>query len=151
MNDQLLNHPPDREIYSTRIIAASPETVYAAFEDPELLKEWWGPEGFTNTFEEFDFREGGTWRYVMHGPEAGHYKNEGVFLKIDKPNLIAWDRSSQPLFRMVLTFEDAGEGKTKFSFRMQFDTKENCDKVKKFAADKNEENFDRLEAVLNKQ
>jgi hypothetical protein len=32
---------------------------------------------------------------------------------------------------------------------MQFDNKKDCDKIRKFAPEKNEENFDRLESVLN--
>lgn len=152
MNNNYFNHPADREIYSSRVLNATREEVFAACKNPELLKEWWGPAGFTNTFQIFEFREGGTWKYIMHGPGGvGNYQNEAVFLEIDEPNLIVWDRISQPLFRMILTFEDAGEGRTEFSFRMQFDTKENCDKVKKFAIDKNEENFDRLEALLARQ
>jgi hypothetical protein len=84
----------------------------------------------------------------MHGPDKGNYENAATFLEIDEPKLIAWDRSSKPLFRVVATFDDAGDGKTELIFRMQFATKEDCDKIRKFAVDKNEENFDKLEVEL---
>lgn len=84
----------------------------------------------------------------MHGPEKGNYENEVEFLVIDHPNLIAWDRISKPLFRVVATFKDVGDGNTLLTFQMQFATKEECDKIRKFAPDKNEENFDKLEQVL---
>lgn len=140
---------PECEIRSTRILNFTCEEVYNAWTNPDLLQRWWGPKGFTNTFHEFDLQVGGTWKFTMHGPDKGNYQNEVVFLKIEPPHLIAWDRISQPLFRVVTTFEAAADGKTNLIFRMQFDTKENCDKIRKFAVDKNEENFDKLEAVLN--
>lgn len=84
----------------------------------------------------------------MHGPDKGNYENKCVFLNIDEPSLIAWDRISKPLFRVVVTFEDIAGGKTKLIFRMQFDNQAECDKIGSFAPEKNEENFDRLEAEL---
>ena len=86
----------------------------------------------------------------MHGPEKGNYENHVEFITIEKPNMIYWKRHSQPLFRVLATFEKAEGGQTKIIFRMIFDTPEECAKIKKFAVDKNEENFDRLEAVLAK-
>lgn len=142
--------PSDHEIVTTRLINAPRETVFRAWTDPDVLKEWWGPKGFTNTFEMFDLRVGGTWRFIMHGPDKGNYKNECVFLKIEEPSLIAWDRSTQPLFRVVATFEEMDDGNTLLTFRMQFAGKEERDKVIGFAGEKNDENFDRLEAELFK-
>ncbi len=60
-----------REIVSTRLVGAARELVFKAFTDPDHLAHWWGPNGFTNTFHEFDLRPGGTWRFVMHGPAGG--------------------------------------------------------------------------------
>lgn len=84
----------------------------------------------------------------MHGPEKGNYHNECEFVKIDETNLIAWKRHSKPLFKVVFTFETQADGKTKLVFRMVFDTPEECNKIKGFVVDKNEENFDRLEEEL---
>jgi uncharacterized protein YndB with AHSA1/START domain len=59
-----------REIASGRVIDAPRRKVFKAFADPTHLARWWGPKGFRNTFEEFDFRPGGTWRFTMHGPDG---------------------------------------------------------------------------------
>lgn len=126
----------------------SREELFRAWTDATLLARWWGPAGFSNTFHEFDPKPGGRWRFTMHGPDKGHYENEVVFLKVEQPSLITWDRISRPLFRVVATFSALAEGKTKLVFRMQFDSKEECDKIRRFAVEKNEENFDRLEVVL---
>lgn len=50
----------DLEIFSSRVLNAAVETVYEAFANPEYLKQWWGPTGFTNTIHEFDLRPGGS-------------------------------------------------------------------------------------------
>ena len=135
------------EILSSRLFRYPRTLMFRAWTEPELLARWWGPKGFTNTFHQFDLRPGGTWKFTMHGPEKGNYQNECVFFKIEEPTLIAWNRLSQPIFRVVATFE-AEDRNTLLTFRMQFDTKEECDKIRKFVPDKNEENFDKLEAVL---
>ena len=150
MTSEIISTTPDSEIVSTRIINFPRELVYKAWSQPEHLKVWWGPAGFTNTFNEFDFRVGGKWSFIMHGPEKGHYHNECEFIKIVKPELIAWNRSSKPIFQVVATFEEVSTNQTKIVFKQLFNTAEECGKVKPFVIDKNEENFDRLEAELEK-
>lgn len=44
------------------------------------LKNWWGPDGFTNTFHEFNLRPNGKWILTMHGPEKEIMKTN-LFLK----------------------------------------------------------------------
>ena len=144
------NIPHDREIITTRLLGKPPATVFRAWTDPSILERWWGPAGFTNTFYEFDPVPGGKWRFMMHGPEKGNYPNECIFLQIDENSLIAWDRISQPHFRVVTTFEAAPGNNTKLTFRMQFNTKRECDKLRPFVTGKNEENFDKLEVELAK-
>jgi uncharacterized protein YndB with AHSA1/START domain len=139
---------PDSEIVSSRIVNFSRELVYRAWTEPDHLKNWWGPAGFTNTFNEFDFRVGGKWSFIMHGPDKGNFANECEFIKIEKPSLIAWKRYSKPLFQILATFEEVSSEKTKIVFKMLFDTVEECNKLKPFVVDKNEENFDRLENEL---
>lgn len=140
----------DLEIFSSRILNFPAEKVYKAFADPNHLKNWWGPNGFTNTIHEFDLRPGGKWLLTMHGPEKGNYENSSVF-EIIKPNeLIRWKRISQPLFDMEIAFEKINDSKTQISFKMIFETVEGCNKIRAFAEPKNEENFDRLERELVK-
>ncbi len=138
----------NREILSSRIINSPVETVYQAFENPNHLKNWWGPEGFTNTIHEFDLRVGGNWILTMHGPEKGNYENSSVFKTVLPNKLISWERKSQPLFDMEIAFEKLEENKTQISFKMIFSTAEECEKMRKFVEPKNEENFNRLEREI---
>lgn len=138
----------DREIYNSRILNAGIDLVYRAFADPQHLKNWWGPKGFTNTIHQFDLKPGGKWILTMHGPEKGNYENSSVFKIVIPHKLVSWKRQSMPLFDMEIAFEKMNEHKTQISFKMLFETSKECDKIRSFAEPKNEENFDRLEQEL---
>jgi len=150
MESEIFSTTPGCEIVTTRIINFPINLAFKSWTDPNHLKNWWGPKGFTNTFNEFDLRPGGRWSFIMHGPDKGNYPNEVEFIKIDKPNLIYWKRYSKPLFRILVTFEEISVDETKIVFKMIFDSAEECNKLKPFVVDKNEENFDRLEEELAK-
>lgn len=141
------NKPETYEIVTERVLNFPRRLVFRAWSEPAHLKTWWGPAGFTNTFHGFDFRPGSTWRLTMHGPGKGNYENESVFEKIIVPELIEWNRRTQPLFRVSASFIEEGTG-TRLRFRMIFETAEGRDKLVRFAPQANEENFDRLEEEL---
>src|ERR687889_168434 len=63
----------DREIVVSRVIGAPRELVFEAFTQVRHLSQWWGPEGFTTTTRSFEFRVGGAWDFVMHGPDGTDY------------------------------------------------------------------------------
>ncbi|MGG9961212.1 SRPBCC family protein [Ferruginibacter sp. SUN106] len=140
----------DCTILSTRIINAPRALVFKAWEDPEILKLWWGPEGFTNTFHEFDFTPGGAWLFTMQGPDGTDYPNKNVFENIVSPELIVFNHI-EPVHQFKVTAGfDEQENKTKVIFHMLFESAEECAKVKPYIRVANEQNFDRLEAVLSK-
>ena len=138
----------DREIFSSRVVQVPVEGLYDAFSNPDRLKDWWGPEGFTNTIHEFNLQPGGTWRLTMPGQEVGNYENESEFTVVKPNELVGWKRISQPLFDMEVGFEKITDTSSRISFRMIFETSELCAKIRPFAAPKNEENFDRLERMV---
>jgi len=140
----------DREIVSTRAFDVPRERVFNAWTDRVLLAQWWGPKGFTNTFHEFDLKPGGHWRFVMHGPDGKDWENHSVFVEIAWPERIVFDHlSPHHQFRVVATFEETA-GKTELVFRMAFKSAEEFGKVRPFVVEANEQNFDRLQAVLSR-
>lgn len=141
---------PDCEIVSIRNFNYSRELVFNSWTDPDRLKNWWGPKGFTNTFHEFDLRPGGKWSFIMHGPDGVNYPNESIFVEITQPERIVLNHITNPKFQIVATFEELTMDETKLTFRMIFGTPELCRIVKTYAVEKNEENFDRLETELRK-
>jgi uncharacterized protein YndB with AHSA1/START domain len=66
---------PIKEIIFERTYDASPETVWQAWTNPELLKQWWGPDNVIIPECEVDLRVGGKFYIVMEAGEAmGPYK-----------------------------------------------------------------------------
>jgi uncharacterized protein YndB with AHSA1/START domain len=140
----------DRELVTSRILNAPRDRVFEAISDPAQLAQWWGPKGFTNTFEQFDFREGGTWQFLMHGPDGNDYKNKHTFAEIVKPERVVIQNLSNPPFQLTVTLDEAVAGKTKITWRQRFETAEECARIATYAVDANEQNLDRLEAHLAK-
>src|SRR2546423_15170705 len=64
----------DREIVISRVIDAPRELVFEAFAEVRHLPRWRGPDGFTTTTRSFEFRVGGGWVLVMHGPDGTDYQ-----------------------------------------------------------------------------
>ena len=137
----------DREIVTTRVFDAPRELVFKAWTDPDHLAKWWGPKGFTNTFQEFDMRPGGVWRFIMHGPDGVDYKNKSVFVEVVKPERIVIEHVSGPRFRLTITLAPEA-GRTRLTWRQRFPTAADYDKIKALAIPANEQNLDRLEARL---
>jgi uncharacterized protein YndB with AHSA1/START domain len=125
----------EREVVLTRIINAPRELVFEAWTSTEHLSRWFGPDGFTTTTYAMDFRVGGAWKYMMHGPDGTDYPNLVTYTEIDPPSLLRFDHGDfdKVWFRVTVTFEDLG-GKTSLVQRMVFDTKEARDRVVGFGA-----------------
>lgn len=140
---------PENEIISSRVFPAAPEAVFNAFADPKLLAQWWGPQGFRNTINEFDLRPGGAWRLVMHAPDGADYPNESEFVAVDPPRRIVFVHQ-RPMHRFTttMTFEPLAGSQTRLTWRMVFDDRREVEKLGSFLVAANEQNFDRLAAVL---
>ena len=130
----------DREIDLSRIIDAPRELVFEAFTEVRHLSRWWGPEGFTTTTRSFEFRVGGAWDFVMHGPDGTDFTDWITWTEIVPPEritLLHGERRDDPLaFESVLTFESESEGAaTRVRMHTVFPTRELRDEaVEKFHA-----------------
>jgi uncharacterized protein YndB with AHSA1/START domain len=117
----------DRELVLTRIIDAPPEKLFRAWTQPELLKQWFAPLPFTTPHAELDVRPGGSSLIVMRGPDGTDYPNRGVYLEVvENERLVstdafthAWQPSEKPFMTLILTFEDIGGGKTRYTARVR--------------------------------
>jgi uncharacterized protein YndB with AHSA1/START domain len=82
--------------------------VFEAFTEVRHLSQWWGPEGFTTTTRTFEFRVGGVWDFVMHGPDGTDYQEWITWTEIVPPERIALlhgeSRDDPNAFESVLTF-----------------------------------------------
>ena len=122
----------DREIVVSRVIEAPRELVFEAFTEVRHLSRWWGPEGFSTTTRSFDFRVGGEWDFVMHGPDGTDYQEWITWREIVPPERIALlhgeFRGDPKAFESVLTFATEGEA-TRIEMRTVFPTKEQRDEA----------------------
>jgi uncharacterized protein YndB with AHSA1/START domain len=128
----------DREIVISRVIDAPRELVFEAFTELRHLSRWWGPEGFTTTTQSFEFRVGGAWTFVMHGPDGTDYREWITWTEITPPERIALlhgeVRDDPNAFESVLTFAPSGAA-TRIEMRTVFPTRELRDEaVEKYHA-----------------
>ena len=117
----------DRELVISRVIDAPRELVFEAFTEIRHLSRWWGPAGFTTTTQSFDFRVGGEWVFVMHGPDGTDYPEWITWTEISPPERIALlhgeSRGDPNAFESVLTFEPDGAA-TRVEMHTVFPTKQ---------------------------
>jgi uncharacterized protein YndB with AHSA1/START domain len=111
------------------------------------LARWWGPKGFSNTFEQFDFKVGGRWVFAMHAPNGANYPNESVFQEVLPDEKIVIRHVSPPQFTLTVT-PTARDGGTHLAWVQEFDTAEMAAKIRPLSQSANEENLNRLQAVL---
>ena len=123
------------------MLDAPRELVWSVWTDPKHLAQWWGPDGFRTTTSAFDFKPGGVWRFVMHGPDGRDYENRITFDEIVKPERLAYHHGGgddvEPVqFRTTVTFDDLG-GKTRVTLRGVFPSAEERARViREYGADK---------------
>jgi uncharacterized protein YndB with AHSA1/START domain len=132
---------------TTRVIAATPAEVFAAFAAPQRLAQWWGPEGFRNTFDVCEFRPGGAWEFTMHGPDGTSYPNTSRFTEIEAPHKIVIDHLCEPYFRLTVALAAHNNG-TQVSWVQVFEDEKVAAAVAHIVEPANEQNLDRLGAEV---
>ena len=139
----------DRELVINRLLQAPIELVWKVWTDPAHIKNWWGPNGFTNTISKMDLKPGGEWDLVMHGPDGTDYKNKSIFKEVIEHKKIVYEHITGPKFVAKIEFES--RGKTTFlKWHMLFSTREEfLQTVKTFKADEGlRQNVEKLSEYL---
>ena len=131
----------------SRDIPATPAQVFAAISTPERLARWWGPNGFTNSFSEFDFKTGGKWSLVMHGPDGANYPNDNVFGEIIPNQKLVVEHPMQPVFRLTIELVPSNTG-TLVSWAQTFESDEVARQIEHIVVPANDENLQRLQAEV---
>lgn len=132
---------------SERVLPYSPQAVFDAFARPDVLARWWGPNGFTNTFEVFEFKPGGRWKLTMHGPNNAHHPNESVFQEIDAPTKIVIHHISKPRYTLTVTLTPHPDG-TAITWHQEFEDAAVAARIRHIVEPASEENLDKLTKEL---
>lgn len=124
-----------------------PSEIYCAISDPTRLAKWWGPSGFTNQFDVFDFRPHGKWIFTMIGPDRTSYPNESVFTHIEANRQVVIQHVCQPHFELSITLEANAEG-TLLTWQQTFADDAVAKAIEHIVVPSNEQNLDRLATEL---
>jgi uncharacterized protein YndB with AHSA1/START domain len=146
--------PSDREIVTERVFDAPRERVYAAYTDPKLIPEWWGPRDLTTIVDKMDVRPGGDWRFVHRDSSGEQPGFRGTYREVVPPERIVqtfeWEGMPGHVIVETVTFEDLG-GRTKVTGVSLFHTTEERDGMLASDMEKGlNESHDRLAALLAK-
>jgi uncharacterized protein YndB with AHSA1/START domain len=82
VSEQSTPDPAIPTLEITRVFDAPLVLVWRVWTEPEHVKHWWGPHGFTTPLYEADLRTGGTMRYHMRAPDGTVYPSEGRFEEV---------------------------------------------------------------------
>jgi uncharacterized protein YndB with AHSA1/START domain len=111
-----MTQPTDpRELVSERLFDAPRARVFDAFCDPKQLVRWWGPKGFTSTFEAFDLRPGGAWRFGWAREDGSDpFEMYGAYEEVSPPNRLVNTEAMGdfPPTRNVQVLTETDDGKT---------------------------------------
>jgi uncharacterized protein YndB with AHSA1/START domain len=151
MEKEKQNSSANRELSLKRTLNAPIKLVWEVFTNPDHIKHWWGPTGFTNTIHKMEVKAGGAWEFVMHGPDGTDYKNEDVFKEIVKEKRIVFEHINFPKHITTINFTAEGN-KTLLTWHMLFNSAEEFEQVvKTHKADTGLiQNVDKLEVYLKK-
>jgi len=123
------------EFILSRVFDAPRDLLWKAFTEPERMKQWWGPKGFTVIASKMDLRPGGTYHYGMTAPDGNPMWGKFVFREIAPPERMVFVNSfsdeaggttrhplhqSWPLEMLTtFTFEELAGGRSRFTTRWQ--------------------------------
>jgi len=119
----------------SRVFDAPRDLLWQCFTEPERMKQWWGPKGFTVIASTMDMRVGGTYHYGLKSPDGTPMWGLFTYREIVPREKLVFVNSFSDEKRGVtrhpmtptwplqllttFTFEDAARGKTKFTVRWQ--------------------------------
>lgn len=95
--------PAPFEFTTSRVLDAPRDLVWKAWTDPERMKQWWGPKGFTVHHAAMDLRPGGAFHYGMKSPDGHDVWGKFIYREIVPPERLV----------CIVHFSDAKGGVTR--------------------------------------
>ena len=138
-----------RTIAVTRLFDAPIELMWRTWTEPDLIKHWWGPDGFTNTITKMEVKPGGTWEFIMHGPGGKDYKNKNIYKEVHPREKIVFEDDTGTGFQTTVILKEQ-DGQTLVEVTMLFKSEDQLKfSVENFKADEGlKQNMDKLAKYL---
>jgi uncharacterized protein YndB with AHSA1/START domain len=114
--------PTERKLVFTRVLDAPRCLVFDAWTRPEMLKHWFGPRGWSLMVCEIDLRVGGSWRFVLRGPDGDEMGMRGVYREIVRPERTVYTETfdGMPGETLVTGILAEHDGKTKLTATVRY-------------------------------
>ena len=90
---------PALDLILERIVAATPQAIWQAWTQPELLKQWFTPLPWATVDCEIDLRSGGIFRTTMRSPEGQDFPYTGCYLEVIENKKLVWTNVLSAGFR----------------------------------------------------
>lgn len=136
----------------TRLLDAPRELVWEVWTNPDHIKEWWGPDGFSLTTQSMNVATGQCWDFVMHGM-GQDWINKIAYTEVIKPSRLSYKHSGAKdeayNFTVTVSFEEM-DGKTLLTMKSIFGSKEIIEELnrKVNAIEGGKQTLNRLENYL---
>jgi uncharacterized protein YndB with AHSA1/START domain len=112
----------------TREFDAPPEILWRAWTEPELVKQWLGPDRYEMIIDEYDVRDGGRYRYIHKDPEGNEYAFHGVFHGPPSPDSFVqtfeFEGAPGHVSLEKLVLEDLGGGRSRVNMHSVYQSVE---------------------------
>ena len=149
------------DLIMERFFLAPQELVYSAYTEPDHIRNWWGPFGWTTTNYQMDVRPGGIWHYCMRSDDGEEAWGKAIYREVEPFSRLVYldsfsdengnDAEDFPSMLTATEFIKEGNG-TRIVSRTQFDSEEDLKKVMDMeAVEGMTQTFDRLEGYLSDQ
>lgn len=133
MTKQVIINAPDGVpfIDIEREFDAPVDAVFSAHRDPDLIRQWLGPNGYEMDIDRYDFTTGGRYRYIHRDRNGNEYGFKGVF-HVVRENDFAIQTFEFEGFPDVVSIEslrfiDLGDGRTKLVIHSVYPSLESRD------------------------
>jgi uncharacterized protein YndB with AHSA1/START domain len=135
---------------------ATPEQVFRAATDPDLVKQWLGPRELEMIIDEYDVRNGGRYRYIHRDPSGEEFGFRGVFHSVEPGARVIqtfeWEGALGQVSLDTATYEDLGGGRTRLHTHSVFPSVETRDAMIEHGMERGlRDSMDRLAEVLEAQ
>ena len=102
-------------VHIWRDFSATPAQLIKAHTDPDVFKQWIGPDSLTTRIDHWDCRTLGSYRYVAER-DGEEYAFRGTFPHIADDKIVqtfVWEGMPEAIALETMTFEDLGDGRTR--------------------------------------